>query len=90
MQVDNRLVADGIGFLVLVFKSTFDLYVNEKMAKRDEARLRTGKTTAHDLREASSLAFTHKIERRDRSNVLTFAGLATSYLVSIAGAIYAK
>src|SRR2546422_2898298 len=48
--------------LVLVFKSTFDLYVNEKMAKRDEARLRTGKTTAHDLREASSLAFTRSEE----------------------------
>lgn len=81
------LVADSLGFLILVAKTWFDIYGNEARTKKDQQRFeREG--TAHGQAEAKAL--TAKIRRRDRSNMLTFLALAVSFLFAILGDLHGK
>lgn len=81
------LIADSLGFLILLVKTWFDLYGNEARTKKEERRLQSQGMTTSD---AESKALSGKIKRRDASNMLTFFALAISFLFSILGDLYGK
>ncbi len=81
------LVADSLGFVILVAKTWFDVYGNEARTKKDQLRLeRQGTETSM----AATRALSAKIKRRDTSNMLTFLALAVSFLFSILGDLHGK
>ena len=68
------LVADLVGFLTLVSKTIYDLWVNPARFKRDIA----GADLAKQLKAAES-----KRARTDRSNWIAFGLLAISYFLML-------
>jgi hypothetical protein len=81
------LVADSLGFVILLIKTWFDIYGNEARTKKDQQRFqREGSAPS----QAEAKALTAKIRRRDRSNMLTFLALAVSFLFAILGDLYGK
>lgn len=81
------LVADSLGFLILVAKTWFDVYGNEARTKKDQHRFEAHGT---DASAAAAQALSAKIKRRDTSNMLTFLALAVSFLFSILGDLHGK
>ena len=81
------LIADSLGFLILVAKTWFDIWGNEARTKKDQQHFQNdGSTTS----QAEAKALSAKIKRRDTSNMLTFLALAVSFLFSILGDLHGK
>jgi hypothetical protein len=81
------LIADSLGFLVLVAKTWFDIWGNEARTKRDQLRFQNA---GNAVSQAEAKALSAKIKRRDTSNMLTFLALAVSFLFSILGDLHGK
>ena len=81
------VIADSLGFLILVAKTWFDIYGNEAHTKKDQQRFQNAGSTSS---QAEAKALSAKIRRRDTSNMLTFLALAVSFLFSILGDLHGK
>ncbi|HKV51397.1 MAG TPA: hypothetical protein VJO52_09370 [Gemmatimonadaceae bacterium] len=81
------LIADSLGFFILIAKTWFDVWGNEARTKKDQRRFESDASTKS---QAEAKALSAKIKRRDTSNMLTFLALAVSFLFAILGDLYGK